>query len=54
MYIPALAEAKPGEPDGESGQPRHFWCNCTLSETGPDDKQVGPGACTAERRCFEE
>ena len=54
MYIPALAEAKPAEPEDDFGHPRHYWCNCTMTETGPDDKHVGPGACTAQRRCFEE
>lgn len=53
MYIPALAQAAPAEPDQDFGHSRHYWCNCTSTETGPDDKQVGPGACTAQRQCFE-
>ena len=54
MYIPALAQPDPDEPDEQFGHARHFWCNCTSSETGPDDKHVGPGACTSQRQCFED
>ncbi len=55
MYIPALSrENRAGAPLEPSGCPAHYWCNCTSTETGPDDKQVGPGACDNSRSCFEE
>jgi hypothetical protein len=55
MYIPAQAhEAFSGEA-GEDGQANgHCWCNCTLTETGPDDGPVGPERCRFGRFCFEE
>ncbi len=55
MYIPALVKESGAGPNSEpSGSPKHYWCNCTLSETGPDDKQVGPQSCQAGRNCFNE
>ncbi len=56
MYVPALA----GEKVNEIGAPEslarssHCWCNCTLTETGPDDQVVGPDRCNPSRSCFEE
>jgi hypothetical protein len=56
MYIPALAQAAPSEgPEQVSSQAySHSWCNCTLTETGPDDRPVGPERCRAGRDCFRE
>ena len=55
MYIPALVREPAGEPEKQpSASPRHYWCNCTQSETGPDDKHVGPQGCASGRGCFEE
>ena len=54
MYIPALAHEvfEPGAE--EPTHAAHCWCNCTLTETGPDDKSVGLEVCGPERSCFEE
>jgi hypothetical protein len=52
MYIPAVAD--PGGEANETGHSSHCWCNCTLTETGPDDKWVGVDACKESRACFEE
>jgi len=54
MFIPAQAEeafAATVEAPEASG---HCWCNCTLTETGPDDRPVGPAKCNDARACFEE
>jgi len=32
----------------------HCWCNRTLTETGPDDRQVQLQVCNPSRSCFEE
>ncbi len=54
MFIPALAhEAFSGDSD-ETGHSSHCWCNCTMTETGPDDRAVGAEACVKTRSCFEE
>lgn len=53
MYIPALAKAA-DDPQDTTGHSGHCWCNCTLSETGPDDAQVHPERCVPSRTCFEE
>jgi hypothetical protein len=52
MYIPALAE-EPRDPE-QAGRSSHCWCNCTLTETGPDDRPVGVEVCSPERGCFED
>ncbi len=53
MFIPALAdEGSANEP--EYGHSAHCWCNCTLTETGPDDQWVGADACKNSRPCFEQ
>jgi hypothetical protein len=54
MFIPALEEAPDLELLKEAPRSSHCWCNRTLTETGPDDRPVGPEACTASRACFEE
>ncbi len=54
MFLPAAAGQAPGQPDLESLGASHCWCNCTLTETGPDDRPVGPDVCNASRPCFEE
>ena len=55
MYIPAQAHeisSASGEQLDEIG---HCWCNRTMSEVGPDDRQVGARLCNnKERPCFEE
>ena len=57
MYIPALAQATDAKDNtvaGAEASHGHYWCNCTMTETGPDDKHVGPQACRFSRGCFEE
>ncbi len=56
MYVPALAGEKVNEigaPESLAGS-SHCWCNCTLTEAGPDDQVVGPDRCNPSRSCFEE
>jgi hypothetical protein len=54
MFVPAPAgdDAPPEQPPPTGGS--HCWCNCTLSETGPDDRPAGPEVCHPPRACFEE
>ena len=58
MYIPALARpsatATVEAPESELEHSSPCWCNCTMTETGPDDRPVGRLACRATRRCYEE
>ncbi len=54
MFVPALADDAPVQPDPQSLRNSHCWCNCTLTETGPDDRPVGPDVCDPSRPCFEE
>jgi hypothetical protein len=54
MFMPAVAEEAAGQPDLKSLRTSHCWCNCTLTETGPDDRPVGPDVCNPSRPCFEE
>jgi len=53
MFIPQMSEA-PDQPDREVAHSSHCWCNCTLTETGPDDRPVGFEVCNPSRPCFEE
>lgn len=55
MFIPALAEHSGQSPESaDEHQTAHCWCNCTLTETGPDDGPVGFKRCVASRSCFED
>jgi hypothetical protein len=54
MFVPALAQNATAEPDEEFDRSSHCWCNCTLTETGPDDRPVGFEICNPSRPCFEE
>lgn len=54
MFIPALAAKQPEPPEEPAASHSHCWCNCTLTETGPDDKPVGHQRCQPSRGCFEE
>jgi hypothetical protein len=54
MFIPAQADevfAVAGDGFEHCG---HCWCNRTLTETGPDDRQVNLQICNPSRACFEE
>jgi hypothetical protein len=54
MFIPAVAHELATKPDEHFQHPAHYWCNCTVTETGPDDRPVAPHRCHAARGCFEE
>lgn len=54
MFIPALAHELAANPDEPFPRSAHFWCNCTVTETGPDDHPVAPHRCRPSRQCFEE
>jgi hypothetical protein len=54
MFIPAVAQELASKPEGQFNHSAHYWCNCTVSETGPDDNPVGPQRCQTSRQCFEE
>jgi len=54
MFIPALAQEDAAEPEAFLNRSAHYWCNCTVTETGPDDKPVGPQRCQPTRQCFQE
>jgi hypothetical protein len=56
MYIPALARPAIA-PTGDAAElemSSPCWCNCTMTETGPDDRPVGRLACRSGRHCYEE
>ncbi len=54
MFTPASGNEAIGQPELASLRSSHCWCNCTLTETGPDDRPVGPDVCNPSRPCFEE
>jgi hypothetical protein len=54
MYVPAQADEAFAENNGETRHSEHCWCNRTLTEVGPDDRQVGFQICSRSRSCFEE
>jgi hypothetical protein len=54
MFVPAQADAVFAQENGVLMDAAPCWCNRTLTETGPDDKQVGLRICSASRSCFEE
>ena len=31
----------------------NYWCNCTMTVVGPDDRFVSPENCDTSRSCFE-
>ncbi len=54
MFIPALADKMFAQEDQAFTDTSHCWCNRTLTEVGPDDKQVSLPGCSSARSCFEE
>lgn len=54
MYIPAQADEVFLASGEELKAIGHCWCNRTMSEVGPDDRQVGGEHCGKNRSCFEE
>lgn len=54
MYVSAPADGAPEEQRDAPGSARHYWCNRTLTETGPDDRPVHAELCCDSRACCEE
>lgn len=54
MFIPAQADEVFARDKGAFTDTSHCWCNRTLTETGPDDRQVALQICSPGRPCFEE
>jgi hypothetical protein len=55
MFIPAQAdEVMPPHDPWATKASAHYWCNCTLTETGADDRPVHPERCQPGRSCFRE
>jgi hypothetical protein len=54
MYIPAQQDEVFSASGDEIENIGHCWCNRTLSEVGPDDRQVGAQNCGKHRSCFEQ
>jgi hypothetical protein len=54
MYIPAQQDEVFSASGEELGNIGHCWCNRTMSEVGPDDRQVAAYNCGRGRSCFEE
>ena len=54
MYVPAQ-EHEAFSMAGEESHCGHCWCNRTMTEVGPDDRQVNTQVCSDNSRsCFEE
>ena len=53
MYIPAEQDDVFKASKEELGRIGHCWCNRTMSEVGPDDRQVGAPKCGSHRSCYE-
>jgi len=54
MYIPAQADEVLSASGEQLDTIGHCWCNRTMAEVGPDDRQVGAPNCNRGRSCFEE
>jgi len=54
MFIPSMGDEALAHETEALGHSSHCWCNCTLTETGPDDRPVGGEICKTARSCFEE
>ena len=54
MYVPVQADEMFSASGEEAGHVGHCWCNRTMAEVGPDDKQVGAQSCGSGRSCFED
>ena len=54
MYIPAQEHEVLSASGEELLNIGHCWCNRTMSEVGPDDRQVSAPNCNRNRSCFEE
>jgi hypothetical protein len=54
MYVVEQPEDILTRNDDETSSACHFWCNRTLTVTGPDDRPAGKAVCDPSRSCFEE
>jgi len=54
MFIPAQEDEAFVASGDKSADAAHCWCNRTLTEVGPDDRQVAVSLCNPSRSCFEE
>ena len=54
MYIPAQQDEVFSASREELGNIGHCWCIRTMSEVGPDDRQVSAENCGRHRSCFEQ
>jgi hypothetical protein len=53
MYISAQQDEVFNATGEELDNIGHCWCNRTLSEVGPDDRQVSARHCGKNRSCHE-
>ena len=54
MFLPQGADPMSAPENSTSSDTSHCWCNRTLAEAGPDDRQVGMQVCLPLRTCYEE
>ena len=54
MYTGATTEEAFAEKADEHVTPNHFWCNCTQTVVGVDERPVHKTACVPGRRCYKE
>jgi len=54
MYIPAQEDEVRFASGEQLAHIGHCWCIRTMSEVGPDDRQVGAQNCAKHRSCFEQ
>jgi hypothetical protein len=54
MYIPAQEHEVFSATGEELENIGHCWCNRTMAEVGPDDRQVSAPDCNRSRSCFQE
>ena len=55
MFVPGHeAEALTEVAEAGTEADAFYWCNCTLSEIGADDKPAHLRACIPGRTCFKE
>jgi hypothetical protein len=54
MYVPVEADQLQADSPDVLERFGHCWCNQTMAEVGPDDRQVGAESCSQSRKCFEE
>jgi hypothetical protein len=54
MFTTRTPEEAFADKEGDRVTPNHFWCNCTQTVVGVDDRPVHKADCVPGRRCFEE